>query len=91
MNYLWKLKQLKEDIVCLNQPVCLKFMGCQLQHYILQAVLEITIRLPQRTQSLENHHIQVNFIHRCILIRIPMEAEEIIRQVFIPSLTNELC
>ena len=89
-NCLWKLKQLKEDSVCLKQLGCLKFMGYQLHRCILQAVLEATMQLLRRTQSLRGLPILGSFNHHCMLMQITMEMEGHSHQGFIPWLMYEL-
>lgn len=88
MNYLWKLKQLKGDTVCLIQLVCLKSMACLLHHCIRQAVLVITTQLLLRAQNLESLLTQENFYHQCKLMQILMEVEGRTCQVTIPWLTD---
>ena len=88
MNYLWKLKQLKEATVCLNQPVCLKFMDCLLHRCIVQAVLVTSMQLLLRTQSLESHLTLGNFYHH--LMQILMVVEGHTRQASIQLLIEGL-
>ena len=72
---LWKLTQLKEDMVCLKKLVYLKLMDYQRHPCTLQAVQETIMQLFRSTLSRKSPPILGSFNHHCMLMQIPMEVE----------------